>query len=155
MESPHHKKAVAEQCDANQMEQIEWPDNDGIRLQEFPREALHSIPRYEQVETVADDRRVAVHQRAQPEGEKQQHRSGFVELHRMPVDAVAEVYAARQLRCCPVGVIGQAREEATESADGDAQRQWTDEWQARRAADAAHPFVDFNSDHATRDRAGN
>src|SRR6478672_2267457 len=111
MRTPHHEDAVGEQRNANQMEQIERSDEDRIWLQEFPREALQSIPRNKQVETVADKDRLMCRQYAQPDGEKQQHRGGFIKLHRMAADSVAEIDSPGQMDRCSVGVVGQPGKE--------------------------------------------
>src|SRR5215510_73855 len=68
--------------------------------------------------------------------------------------AVAEIDAPRERGRNAVGVIGEPREETTETADGDASSKWGCERDACRAADAVRPFVKLDRDDAPRDPAG-
>ena len=54
-------------------------------------------------------------------GCQEKRKQSFVELRGMPVDAVAEVHAPRQIGGDAVGLIRQTSGEATDPADGDSE----------------------------------
>src|SRR6516162_8853873 len=115
---PHPEKAVEQKCAADQVKDVERADDSGVGLQEFPHEPLQSVPAYEEIGTLPEDKGILVGDFVQKHAEEGEHREGFVELHGMTWDAVAEIDAPGQRCGRAVGEIRQAREEATEAADG-------------------------------------
>src|SRR3979490_1589344 len=92
----HHEKTVTEQNDADAVKQVKRADHRRIGLEKFPYEPLQCVPAYEKIKAPAQEKLRAMRDRAQIDDEKQDHRSRFIKLHRMPADAVAEVHRPRQ-----------------------------------------------------------
>src|SRR5476651_2353879 len=122
-----HADAVADQRQAEQVEQVERPDDRPVRFQEFPREALRRVDDDEQIERVAHEERLAHGESPEGKAQKRSHGQRLVELHRMARDTVAEVPAPGGAGGYAVGLIVEAREQAADPADGDAGRKSGDE----------------------------
>src|SRR6185312_17571358 len=115
------------------MEQVERPDDGRIRLQEFPHETLHSIPSGEEIETVGAHESRTAGDLAKIDGQEQEHRGGFVELHRMAWDSVAEIDARWPRRRRAVSIVRQSCEETSQPSDRDAHGERRCELRAGRA----------------------
>src|SRR6266536_390264 len=119
MDSPRptqHDESVDQQQVCGQMKQVERPDQPRIRLQEFPEEALGGVETGEDVEPVTSG---ALRLAAQPkeEGERKTgHGKGFVELHRMAMNAVAEIHAPGQAGWRAVGIVREPGGETAEAS---------------------------------------
>src|SRR5947207_4551057 len=105
------------------MKDIERTDDRWIGLQELPGEALKSVPRHEQIETVTDDRPVVREKRPQPEPKKRKHRQRLVELHRVARNAVAEIHRPWHVCRESIGVIQRSGKKAAQPPERDADRQ--------------------------------
>ena len=68
-------------------------------------------------------------------------------------DAVAEVHAPRERGGFAVGVVCEARQEAADAADGDAQAERHGEQVPRTGADSAEALHQFNAEPATQQPA--
>src|SRR5687767_13224754 len=90
-----HDEAVGDHGDAQQVEDIERTDKRRVGLKELPNKALHAVIRDEEIEPVALHENRAARDRAEIYHDKREHRRGFVELHRMAGNAVAEIDAPR------------------------------------------------------------
>src|SRR5215472_16215696 len=151
--SPHHEKTVEQKRAANQMKYVERSDDGGIGLQKFPQETLQRVPADEKVGALAQDEFVLVRELVEKEDEEAEHRQGLVKLDGVTQHAVAEIDAPRKTGRRAVGEIGQAREEAAEAPDGDAERERRHELQAGRTFDAGEELVDLDQDDPAADRA--
>src|ERR1043166_3136489 len=108
MDSPwpaQHDESVDQQQGCGQMKQVERSDQLRIRLQEFPEEALGGVEAGEDIESVTSGT-LRLSAQPQEEGEREaSHGRGFVELHRMTMNAVA----ARQREVEAAQAIGAGR----------------------------------------------
>src|SRR5882672_1397732 len=139
-----HGGSVQDQAEADHMEEVERADHGCIRLEEFPHEALQRVPADHEVEAVLEPEAIARDEALDQHDEHRGHGDRFVELHRMAMDAVAEIDAPRQVRGRAVGEIGEAGEEAAPAAHGDGGGEGRGEDDAGRACDAGEALEGFD-----------
>src|ERR1700730_19343456 len=104
-----HDGSVQDQAEANHMEEVERTDHGCIRLEELPHEALQRIPADREVKAVPEPEGVARPEALDQHDEHRGHGEGFVELHRMAMEAVAEIDAPPQGGGRGGGGSGEAR----------------------------------------------
>src|SRR5690349_12087524 len=114
-----HGRSVQDQAQTDKMEEVERPDQRCIGLEELPGEALQGIPADREIEAVGQPEAVAGGKAPDQQDEHRGHGEGFVELHGMAWDAVAEVDGPGHRCRRAVGEVGQAGEEAAPAADRD------------------------------------
>src|SRR5216684_7515509 len=148
---PQHESAVSHERDAQEMEQVERARHRGIGLEELPDEALGAIAGDEEIEAMAQEERGSRRDLRQEHDQEREHGEGFIELHRMPRDAIAEVDAPRQPCRNAVGVVRKPGKKAAPAPDGDPQRERRDEDEPGRAANAGRPLEDLDRDDAAED----
>src|SRR5215813_2817739 len=90
-----HPSRIGEDCGREEMKQRERPNQWAIRLDEFPGEALCAIKADHEIEPVLDHEHVAAQRSQHIDQGECRHRGAFVELHRVPQHAVAEVSPPR------------------------------------------------------------
>src|SRR3979411_2128182 len=129
-----HGGSVQDQAQANYMEEVERADHGCIRLEEFPYEALQRVPADREVKAVPEPEGVARPEALDQHDEHRGHGEGFVELHRVAMDAVAEIDAPRQRGRRAVGEVGKAGEEAAPATHGHGSGKGCGEDDAGRAA---------------------
>src|SRR5215510_13851068 len=128
-----HQGSVQDEAEADHMEQVEGADHGCVRLEELPDEALQTVPADREINAVPEPERIAGPEALDQQQEHRQHGEGFVELHGMAGDAVAEIDAPGQAGRRAVGEVGEAREEAAPAADRDGGGEGRGEHDAGRA----------------------
>src|SRR5689334_19336095 len=116
MVSAHHEDAVEKQHHAKDLKQIKRPDQRGIGLEKLPDETLQRVTAYKEIKALGQGKGRATPDTDQINCQEDQHGNGFIELHRVARNTVAEIHAPWKSRRQTESVIGQAREEAAPPA---------------------------------------
>jgi len=116
---PDVAAVVREHCRASPLDAGEDPDA-YFGLQEIDREPPGEIGDHEGSKNVA--LAVRAFQEAQEKEQQREREDRFIQLRGVAADSVAEIDAPWQRGGDAVSVVGEAREEATDTADGDAER---------------------------------
>ncbi len=136
--------SIGHQPQPNQLEQVQPEDQPRVGLEELPNESLRPVPSHEDVEAAPHRPRGASLKAHEIEGQKEAHGEGLIDLHRVPPDAIAQVYRPGQRGRGSVGVVRDTGEQAAPAADDDADRQGSGEGDAGRACDSSENLVELD-----------
>src|SRR5262245_65421539 len=105
------------------------------------------------MESVLDHERVAPRRVADIGERETRHRDALIELHGVTWNPVAEIMRPRQHGRRPIGEVVEAREEAADASDRDADRKRQRKARAGPPADAGAALVELDRDDPAGERA--